>query len=186
MPKYYEFEVALKDIRPRIWRRFLIPTTATFDQLHQAIQDSFGWLDYHLWEFQDPFADEEPLAGLPNESLDYMVPDASKVKLKSYFSGKEAGEQCAYLYDFGDGWFHDVTLVAVRSDAASFKQRLLGGELAAPPEDCGGVPGYQRVVRFVKTGKDPYSDDPKELQTWLGDWRPDDFDLAEVKQVFDQ
>ena len=38
MPRYYEFEVSLQELQPRIWRRFLLRTTATFAQLHQAIQ----------------------------------------------------------------------------------------------------------------------------------------------------
>ncbi len=51
MEQYYEFEVTLQEINPPIWRRVLIPLGATFADLHQAIQDSMGWLDCHLWEF---------------------------------------------------------------------------------------------------------------------------------------
>ena len=43
MPSYFELDVSLQDIQPRIWRRLLLPNTATFAQLHVAIQDSFGW-----------------------------------------------------------------------------------------------------------------------------------------------
>ena len=45
MPEYFEFEVELTGVKPRMWRRFLVPKAATFLDLHQAIQDACGWLD---------------------------------------------------------------------------------------------------------------------------------------------
>ena len=44
MPDYFEFEVELAGVKPRIWRRFLVPKCATFLDLHQAIQDAGGGL----------------------------------------------------------------------------------------------------------------------------------------------
>lgn len=184
MPKYYEFEVSLQEIQPRIWRRFLLRTTATFAQLHQAIQASFGWLECHLWEFRLPTHQAVPIAGLPGG--DRPTPDAKTVKLNSYFTGKRAVEWCEYLYDFGDDWTHDVKLIAVRSDEETFKRRLLDGDRAAPPEDCGGTPGYERMVHFVETGEDAYDEDPEELAAWLDGWRPDAFELVEAKADFDR
>lgn len=54
MSEYFEFEVSLKDVKPKIWRRFLIPTTATFLHLHEAIQYSCGWNNCHLYSFSEP------------------------------------------------------------------------------------------------------------------------------------
>ena len=54
MRAYLEFEVSLRYITPRIWRRFQITANATFLDLHRAIQDSFGWQYAHLWQFQTP------------------------------------------------------------------------------------------------------------------------------------
>jgi hypothetical protein len=95
-------------------------------------------------------------------------------------------EWCEYLYDFGDDWVHDVKLVAVRSEKESFKRRLLDGERSAPPEDCGGVSGYEHMVRFVETGEDPVDHDPEGLAEWLGGWRPDAFELSQAKAMFDR
>jgi hypothetical protein len=187
MPKYYEFEVSLQELQPRIWRRFLLRTTATFAQLHQAIQQSFGWQESHLWEFRLPTHQGRPIAGLPGGDEDERpTPDAKTVKLSTYFTGNRVVEWCEYLYDFGDAWTHDVKLIAVRSDKEAFKRRLLDGERAAPPEDCGGTPGYERMVHFVQTGEDTYDDDPDGLAAWLDGWRPDAFDLARAKAEFDR
>lgn len=188
MPRYYEFEVALQNTQPRIWRRFLLRTTSTFAHLHDAIQDSFGWLDCHLWTFRLPGFRGQKIAGLVLDE-DYggpPTPDARKVKLNSYFSGKAVTEWCEYLYDYGDNWVHDVKLIAVHSHKEAFKQRLLGGERAAPPEDCGGTSGYERMVHFIETGKDIHGEDPEHLEEWLDGWRPDDFELAAMKAEFDR
>lgn len=185
MPKYYEFEVSLQEIQPRIWRRFLLRTTATFAELHHAIQQSFGWQQSHLWEFRLPTHQGRPIAGLPGgEDYDRARPDAKIVKLNTYFTGNLVVEWCEYVYDFGDDWTHDVKLIAVRSDNEGFKRRLLDGERAGPPEDCGGTPGYERLIHFLETGEDTYDDDPERLERWLGGWRPDAFDVARTKAQF--
>lgn len=187
MPTYFEFLISLQDIEPSIWRHLLVPTTGTFAQLHTAIQDSFGWENSHLWEFRLPGIDGHPLAGLRVEDdfEDRDVPDAHAVNLNAHFAGKVAVESCEYLYDFGDGWTHEVKLQSVRSDPERFKRRLLGGARSAPPEDCGGVGGYERAVHFRETGEDIW-DDPKGFAAWLGDWRPDGFEFAEAKARFDR
>lgn len=187
MPRYFEIDVALQEIQPRIWRRLLIRTTSTFAQLHKAIQQSFGWQDYHLWEFRLPTFNGAPIAGVPtDEDFGRPTPDARDVKLSSYFTGKNVTEWCEYLYDFGDNWCHDVKLIRVVSDKESFKQLLLAGEQASPPEDCGGLPGYERMAHFIQMGEDIVEDDPEGLRTWLGGWRPDAFDLEAVKAKFDR
>ncbi len=45
-----------------------------------------------------------------------------------------------------------------------FRRRLVGGERAFPPEDSGGLPGYERCVEFVETGEDPWEEEPEELR----------------------
>ena len=79
-----------------------------------------------------------------------------------------------------------MKLPRVVSDKESFKQRLLAGERACPPEDCGGTTGYAHLVYFVETGGDIRDDDPEGLRAWLGGWRPDAFDLAVAKATFDR
>jgi len=182
MPRYYEFEVALQELQPRIWRRFLLRTTSTFAHLHRAIQDGFGWEDYHLWEFRLAGWQGRPIAGLPGgEEYGRSTPDARSVKLNSYFTGRVKLEWCEYLYDFGDRWVHEVKLVDVHSEKGSFKRRLLAGERSGPREDCGGPPGYERTVHYRQTGEDLFEDEGVDL----GEWQPE-MDLSSVKAEFDR
>lgn len=187
MPRYYEFEVVLTEIQPLIWRRFLLRTISTFADLHKAIQESFGWQNCHLHEFRLPTFNGHPIAGLPGgEACDRPTPDGRAVKLNTYFSGKARTEWCEYVYDFGDDWVHEVKLRRVFSDKSTFRRRLLAGERACPPEDCGGAPGYQRMVHHRETGEDIYGDDAVDLDAWLGDWKPDAFDLEALRSTFDR
>ena len=187
MPRYFEFDVSLQEIQPRIWRRFLLRTTSSFAHLHMAIQESFGWQNCHLWEFRTPGYDGRPIAGLPgDEDYGQPTPDGRHVKLSDYFSGGRVTEWCEYVYDFGDDWVHEVKLARVVSDKQAFKRRLLAGELACPPEDCGGSGGYERMVHVIQTGEDPWDEPVDEIMAWLDGWRPDVFDLDAMKAAFDR
>lgn len=180
MPDYLEFNISLQHIKPKIWRRLQLPTTATFGDLHRAIQAAFDWHSMHLWEFRSPGRRAETIAGVPEDfGFDDPAPDADRVALSTYFEGDHK-RHCNYIYDFGDDWAHRVDFVGTRTDAARFRCRLLAGERAAPLEDCGGIPGYERMVEFVTTGQDPH-DDAGELAEWIGEWRPDAFDLADAQ-----
>lgn len=49
MTLYHEFDVTLHDAAPGAWRRFQLRSTATFLDLHRAIQDACGWEGGHLF-----------------------------------------------------------------------------------------------------------------------------------------
>jgi Plasmid pRiA4b ORF-3-like protein len=182
--EHFAFEVSLLDVEPRIWRRFLIKSSGTFLDLHAAIQDACGWQDYHLFEFQDGETGGR-IAGTEDHDAEEPCPNAAGVKLTDFF-GERRRKSCLYIYDFGDSWTHDVTLVETLRTGEKFRRRLIAGERAFPKEDSGGVPGYERCVAVVETGKDPEGEDPDEFLKWIGTWRPDDFNLASAKKRFDR
>ena len=90
----------------------------------------------------------------------------------TYFN--DLGLEAKYLYDYGDSWLHTIKLEGYIFREKGVKYPIcIGGERACPPEDCGGVPGYDNVV---KTLSDPTNDDYEEMKTWVGkDWNPDWF-----------
>jgi pRiA4b ORF-3-like protein len=178
---YYRIEVRLREADPAPWRQFLIKENATFDQLHNAIQDACGWTNSHLFMFAE--SEKGPvIATTPEDGAGADEPDARKVRLSSYLTG--AGS-FYYQYDFGDGWWHEVTVLDVLSLPQQFVRQLLAGERAFPPEDCGGIPGYENCVAVALCEPADDVEDVEDLREWLGDWHPDRFDLARVKQEFD-
>ncbi len=57
----------------------------------------------------------------------------------------------------------------------------LAGARACPPEDVGGIPGYENVREAIR---DPQHPDHKELSEWIGgSFDPEAFDLDEVNQL---
>ena len=191
MAKYLDLEVAILDIKPRIWRRFLLPENSTFLALHNAIQDAFGWEDCHLFEFQTSKGKQGIAASPDDEPFEGpAVPRANKVRVASYLA--EAGATCLYVYDFGDNWDHSVKLKGIVEQPEIFKQRLLGGARACPPEDCGGVWGYEGYVEIVGLSDEELEkraqkdEDVWERKEWIGDWNPEDFDLTAAQKNFNR
>ena len=157
-------------IFPPIWRLLFVPERFTLHQLHRLLQIIFSRLDYHLYEFQvgrrrfeapDPEATGE---------------DSTKVKLaKLEF---KAGSRFSYLYDFGDGWKHDIRVEEVLpmppDNGWDWSPKLVDGARAAPPEDAGGLPGYERLLQVIRNPSDP---DYEELRAWVGPtYDPEKFD----------
>jgi hypothetical protein len=192
MSGYLELEVSLLHIEPRIWRRFLIRPSATFLDLHRAIQSAFGWENAHLFEFRRTGRQRVVVATAPKEDLwdDVDEPEADEVLLGEYFPPLGSARACQYEYDFGDNWEHKVRLRKRHTDDQPFERRLLGGARACPLEDCGSVPGYEFTVeigeseearqRALEMGYD------EEHVDYLRCWDPDAFDLDAFKARFDR
>jgi hypothetical protein len=205
MPRYFDLEVSLLGVKPKIWRRFRIIDEATFMNLHYAVQAACGWEDCHLYEFLDAAGKEGRLrppfsAGqkriVRSESAEQFddeddVPVADDIELRSYFSGGVT--RCFYVYDFGDYWEHLVELVRVQELPEEFVRRLLDGARAFPPEDCGGTIGYEECCeavsmtrREIRKLEDSVREELEWKREWVGDWRPEAFDLEAARKTFDR
>jgi hypothetical protein len=172
----YEFDIRLAGATPPVWRRIQLSADATFGDLHRAVQLACGWTESHLFVFRTAAGDV--IAGSAFEDgFDDPEPDANAVPLSRYFARHDA---CVYEYDFGDSWIHDIELRDRIDGPVDFTRRLINGDRAFPPEDCGGMHGYEQCVAVAAAGSDD-----EGLRVWLGDWHPEDFDLQTTKRVFD-
>ena len=85
------------------------------------------------------------------------------------------GDRLTYLYDFGDGWRHEVRIEKVLPATRPLLTTCTAGKRAAPPEDCGGVPGYYHLVEAMSHPRHP---EHRRLVEWLGDpYDPEAIDL---------
>jgi hypothetical protein len=165
-------KITLRGIRPPVWRRVRVASDMTLRTLHQVIQEAMGWQDAHLHEFEvgkrrygEPSDD-----GWPGMERTHSE---SKVKLGSLVD--QGIRRFQYLYDFGDGWEHAVAIEKIGPlDPQQQYPSLITGKRACPPEDCGGVPGYYRLLEVLA---DPTDEEHAELSEWVGDdFDPDRFD----------
>jgi Plasmid pRiA4b ORF-3-like protein len=164
-----QFQVILTDISPPVWRRIEVPAKYTFWDLHVAVQDAMGWLDYHLHMFRipDPAFGEIAEIGIPDEDgfEDDPVCLASwTIPVARHF--RAVGARATYEYDFGDGWIHHIELEAIsRRQSGTKYPRCIDGERACPPEDCGGPGGYAELLETIA---DPTNDEYASTMEWLG------------------
>jgi len=178
----FQFKVTLKGIKPPVWRRIVIPCDYDFWDLHIAIQDAFGWLDYHLHEFtvRQPALRMELRIGIPDDEgfSDDIVLPGWMILLAHHIT--LANRRVTYTYDFGDDWCHDVMLEKIlpRDKAAQYPQ-CTGGRRACPPEDCGGTWGYEHMLEVLA---DPGHDEHESMREWVGEgFDPKHFDKDEVE-----
>lgn len=195
---YYDFEVSLIGVEPRIWRRFLLRMNCDFHELHDTIQKACGWQDYHLYEFREwvegeSWSKRKTIATSPYsepEEIDEVMADARQVKLGDVI-GFDSHAKLVYEYDFGDGWEHLIEVKDIQQLAGTTRRKLIAGERAFPPEDCGGILGYEEAVEAFHMTKaqlaaireEDERDEIQTIRTWLGDWEPEKFDFDMVADL---
>jgi hypothetical protein len=169
----FQIKVTLKGIRPPVWRRIQIRADSTFWDLHVAIQDVMGWLDYHLHVFRvrpKRTSRQEIEIGIPDPDgfFETQTLPGWEIPLLKVF--RHEGVVISYEYDFGDGWEHTVLLEkSLAPEEGVTYPRCLAGKRACPPEDCGGSWGYENLLRILADPSDPEHEEMRE-------WVEEDFD----------
>lgn len=183
----YQIKVTLQGIRPPIWRRLLIPADCTMDALHCAIQIAMGWSDTHLYAFRTKYRRIEMPD--PDDMWDSSWSNSPKPEDSAnvlFSKVAEVGDKLMYEYDFGDGWEHTVLIEKTikTDDISARKAECLKGKRACPPEDCGGIWGYQRLLELLDTPEQELDVDEKETLEWIGgEWDAEAFDLDDINDA---
>lgn len=178
-PNALQIRVALAEIEPAIWRRLVIPWSWRLDQLHLGIQAAFNWWNYHLHEFRIGglrYGDPDPIEDDGFDD-DQRLFDEREVRLRDF--DRASGARFEYLYDFGDSWLHVIDIEKpLAFDADPKHAACTDGARARPPEDVGGVGGYERFLEIIA---DPFDPEHIETKQWCGGhFDPEWFDLALV------
>ena len=141
--------VTLRDVHPTVSRVLDVPTSTTLPELHDLLQVAIGWTDSHLHQF---VAGDERWGVPSDDSWDDEELDESTAALK------DLPKRFVYLYDFGDCWEHDVEVLG-----SGGVPGLVEGFGACPPEDCGGVPGYEELLKVLA---DPSHPEHEGMRGW--------------------
>lgn len=176
----YQIKVTLNETKPPVWRRILVPSTINLGQFHTVLQIVMGWTDSHLHQFISGrtmygMADDEVGADF---GLD--MEDETQYKLSDLLVEEKAS--LIYEYDFGDGWRHKIQLEKkLPYDKAIKLPSCVKGKRACPPDDCGGVWGYQELLEVIE---DPSHPEYDEMIEWLGgEFDPEEFDVEETNKL---
>lgn len=183
--------IELRGSKPRIWRRLSLPGDLTLDVVHTLLQAAMGWTDSHLHRFQPGTSrgyDQPYFVTEFDEEEGDQGTREDRTRLDQVL--RAPGDQLTYLYDFGDGWEHRVTLESVAPMSADEREpRCLGGARACPPEDVGGIGGHHEIAVWLRAGApadgvpEPF-EDAEHANGWLPEgYDPDAFDAAETTEA---
>lgn len=177
----FQFKIQIKGItKPPVWRQITVPENFSFYNFHQTIQIAFGWWNAHLFKFSpDGYRSEPCIQEIYHDEMDFgyrEIVDATKAKLSKYFKSEK--QKFTYIYDFGDSWEHVIVLEKILPEKTK-SPTLIAGKGQCPPEDCGGVWGYEELKEIMK---DPQHPEYSEYIEWLGldegeKWDPSEFDI---------
>ena len=174
----YGIKVTLLGTKPPIWRRLLVPASMTLAKLHDVLQTAMGWHDCHMHEFR---AGERHFGRPDPEDISMGMPVENERNIKLGSVLRRAGAKLVYTYDFGDNWEHAIVLekqLPLLPDMSG--PVCIDGNLACPPEDCGGIPGFYELVDALA---DPGHEQHEELREWVGeDYDPQAFSVDLVNQ----
>ena len=170
----YQVKITLNGIKPLIWRRLLVEGDILLDEFSETIQSAMGWDGYHLYDFYIDGLSYQ----LPNEDdFDSGDEDSSQTFLRDVVFKEK--QKFIYTYDFGDSWEHTVLIEKILPlDNNKVYPLCIQGKRNCPPDDCGGIWGYQNFLKAIKDKNHP---EHEELLEWAGgEFDPEEFDLDEI------
>ena len=172
-PDIYQLKISLNHIKPAIWRSFQVRSDVKLAKLHEIIQIVMGWENYHLYSFHAGGSTYTDRASVEDDMYGMGYRDGLKVKLSEVLS--DVGGNIIYRYDFGDDWEHTLKLEKIFAPLPGEKYPVcIDGARACPPEDCGGIPGYEDLLRVLA---DPNDEEHEEMKSWVGPhFNPENFD----------
>lgn len=186
----FQFKITLKGVRPYIWRRIQVPGDFSFRDFHGVIQCAMGWKFFHLHKFDMNRPGTAQSVTIGKKSVffandDNTILDDTEECISDYFTMRN--KKCVYEYDMGDSWEHTINLEKILSPSGDNEEAAfpacLDGERACPPEDCGGVFGYRRLLKIIK---EPNNAEYKSIMQFLAEqyddkeYDPEHFDLNEI------
>ena len=170
----YQLKITLLDHEPKIWRIVEVKSSIGLLELHAVIQTAMGWTNSHLHHF----IKNNVFYALPVEGSEDFEPEPiDESNVQAFDILTKPDEKVIYEYDFGDGWEHEIELLKI-SDGKLKSPVCLQGENACPPEDCGGVGGYEKLLEIIT---DPEHEEYEKTIEWLNDdFDPSYFNLDET------
>ena len=164
--------VSLNDVEPEIWRVIEVEADITLGGLHEALVGVMGWENSHLHSFM---VDDEWYSTVL-EGIETIGGDEEDLTVAEALP--EIGSSIRWLYDWGDGWDHTVTVEDTGTTQPNVAYPVLyDGARACPPEDCGGAHIYMEILHMLADSSyRPEVVDRDEIMNWLDpDFDPDVF-----------
>lgn len=169
----YKIRVNLNGLPHKVERELTVPCGINFEVFQLSLNSALGWKNCHLHQFifskpkfiitNDEEAVEEYLFYSSDEGKKHLattllehrqyLPDMTAKLLFSkdttidiYINNEK---KFTYEYDFGDGWNASIELVGFNMDYDKSYAEVTNFVGNCPPEDVGGVPGYEEFLETI-------------------------------------
>lgn len=161
--------IELCEIQPKIYRKVDVHRATSLEELHDVIQDAFGWWNYHLWTFKIKESTYGQRSHWEEVADELNIRDAHATTVGEVY---ELGvKQFLYIYDMGDHWEHAISFNKPRKQEPGVAYPVLvDAKRNCPPEDVGGVTGYFDYLAILA---DKTHEDHQDMLSWRGEYDPE-------------
>lgn len=176
--KAFQLKITIKNSKPPIWRRVIVPTGITFSQLSIILNEVMGWSGSHLFEYE--FKDlnaviyEDDIFDSEDDCFEHHM--ANSMYISEYM---EEGKWFTYTYGFGDCWEHKVTVEKIVEDYEGNYPQVIKYKGDCPFGDR-GIYGYYDCLDIISD-----KDNPKyeEYMEWMeSQGYPKKYNMDKVNQ----
>jgi hypothetical protein len=140
-----------------------------------VLQIVMGWTNSHLHQFKAGGR----YYGKPDPNFADMIEVVDERQVRLVQIAPHVKARFVYEYDFGDSWEHELVVEKILPPEKRVQYpRCIDGKRACPPDDVGGVWGYQE---FLEAMRDPNHPEHEDMVEWIGGrFDPEAFDLRGV------
>ncbi len=162
----------------KIWRGIICPSNIRLSYLSEFLVRTMGWVGYHEHQFTDKDGVEYVSTNFMENFDEYGPHEGEYRDFSEWTLGdvlQKKGDHMTWTYDLGDDFTHTLTLREIhrymRKDGLPPDPEycITGGGNSCPPDDVGGIYGYEHMLEVLK------NPDDEEYQEYK-DWLPDGFD----------
>ena len=156
-----EIKVMLEFVEPSVTRSLQVPVDIRLDRLHLTLQAAMGWSNSHLYMFEA----NGTTWGVPDPDFGGDDLPADSTTLAEALEGNST-RSIRYIYDLGDSWEHKLQIDNIADPiTGDLYPRLIDAVGRCPPEDVGGLPGYEEFLKAMTNPKHP---EHVNLKEWYG------------------
>jgi hypothetical protein len=178
--RLYQFKITLLESQPPIWWRIQV-RNCTLNRLHNHIQTAMGWTNSHLHQFEIDGERHGDPELIDDGFEDFECVDSTITKISEIVPKDGSRFGFLYEYDFGDGWKHEVLFEGcLKAESGGRYPLCVEGGRNCPPEDVGGIGGYEEFLEALTDPKHEQHDDSVE---WAGEFEPEMFDVEKTTKA---
>lgn len=161
MSRLFEIKTTIIGSTPPIYRVIRLNGDTNLQIIHEVLQAVFNWGNVHLHYFRN---------------FDGSIIKAEEQTLLVDVLTQK--NPIVYVYDFGDSWTIDIELLSNESQSNRIRPICTDGKRQSPPEDCGGMVGYEDALDLLKHHNTNTLRKYPLIAEWYGeDYDPEHFDI---------